>query len=614
MKTIKLFPLKPKYETKNSKILVDATLNPRFRLKFIIYFFLLMMIPIFISGTFYLSQSKKIIIENTKSLALENASLLCKSVDIYLENLSNSTQTVLMDKTFLKQVDTLINNSFKLKTNKRIGNTILLDNINLDSLNTGIEKAVNLRSIYVLYNNILYKVYNKDHDTIASSDFSSESWYQKVINNPSKAIIVGTGIRFLTDNTYKYVITTSFYLKSFQNNKPAFFLFDFDYTTFAKTFTSKSESDYTKSDLFIVDSYDNIMFNKNLGLLTTKLDLKLDTQQFGVSEINKDGNGMYMTYFTSNNNWRVINYIPIGKLIRGAFFSPNFIILFILICIISVYLFSLILSRKLLKPFHAITMAMSENGKNDFSVQRNSSSPAPYTEQQEGISNMDMLVHKIYSTQIQQKEAQLKSLQNQINPHFLYNTLESIRGAALHYGVDTIAEMSKCLSLFFRYSISDNVLVSIRDEVQHLDNYMAIQNFRHEDKFEVVYVIPESLYDYKILKLTLQPLVENAIKHGLEMRIGKGKITISAFHLDNVIKIQIQDNGTGIPEKKLEELKNLLAGEASDMSSTGSTGTGVGMQNVNSRVKIYFGKKYGLSYSSSESGTTVEITIPVVES
>ncbi|HPP36822.1 MAG TPA: sensor histidine kinase, partial [Clostridiales bacterium] len=228
-------------------------------------------------------------------------------------------------------------------------------------------------------------------------------------------------------------------------------------------------------------------------------------------------------------------------------------------------------------------------------------------------SGIDYLINKISSIKLQQKEAELNSLQNQINPHFLYNTLESIRGAALYHGIQEIASMAKSLSLLFRYSISDRVLVSVREELQHLENYISIQNFRFENKFQLQYNIPPEFMDYKILKLTLQPLIENSIKHGLEMKLGKGTIKIDILQLNSNIRIVISDDGLGMTPKKLEELNRSLASIKSWDPGAGShSGTGIGVMNVNARIKLYFGDQYGLKFRESAVGTTVEITLPAV--
>jgi two-component system sensor histidine kinase YesM len=236
-------------------------------------------------------------------------------------------------------------------------------------------------------------------------------------------------------------------------------------------------------------------------------------------------------------------------------------------------------------------------------------------------AGIDSLVHKIYNTMLEHKEAQLKTLQNQINPHFLYNTLESIRGAALYHGIDTIAEMAKRLSLFFRYSISNNVLVTLQDEIQNLENYIAVQNFRHDNKFELIYNISERQLQFKILKLILQPLVEFSIKRELELKLTRGIIKIEIVEEDHTIKVIMFDDGAGIPIERIKELNNRLGRNVSTsdepvpIPGNGKDPferAGIEVENANSRIKLYFGKKYGIKYKECDNGTTVEITLPVV--
>jgi two-component system, sensor histidine kinase YesM len=232
-------------------------------------------------------------------------------------------------------------------------------------------------------------------------------------------------------------------------------------------------------------------------------------------------------------------------------------------------------------------------------------------------SNIEILINKVYNAELKQKEAELASLQSQINPHFLYNTLESIRGMAIANNIKSIASMSKSLSIMFRYSINNRTLVPVRNELQHLENYLNIQNFRHKDKFKLILNIPEEIYSCSILKLTLQPIVENSIKHGLEMKLGKGTISINASVCDSILSIRILDDGTGIPAEKLLLLNKSLSNSNAIVMSSGDnisdSGIGIGVRNVNSRIKLFFGERYGLLFHESISGASVEIILPVIE-
>lgn len=223
---------------------------------------------------------------------------------------------------------------------------------------------------------------------------------------------------------------------------------------------------------------------------------------------------------------------------------------------------------------------------------------------------------------ISKKQAEYLALQNQINPHFLYNTLEGIRSEALIAGVDSIAEMTEALSTFFRYTISQvNNLVTLEDELANIENYYYIQQFRFGDKLElgIEYIHDEDMEDadillYRLPKLTLQPIVENSIYHGIEEKIGKGHLKIRITATKENLIIKISDDGMGIEGDKLKALnRKLQALTLDDVNPKTSAKGGIAIMNVNNRIKLLFGEKYGVYiYSQPGVGTDVEITLPVV--
>ena len=212
----------------------------------------------------------------------------------------------------------------------------------------------------------------------------------------------------------------------------------------------------------------------------------------------------------------------------------------------------------------------------------------------------------------------LQELQGQINPHFLYNTLESIRGEALSENSPHIAEMTKRLSSLFRYSISTHrELVSFREELDNVQNYMAIQKFRFRDKLSLDVVIEdEACLDYQVIKLTLQPFVENSIYHGLETISRKGRITIRAVCTQKKLLITVSDNGKGIEPDRLRTINDMLLDpfsvSGSELSSAGSF-TGIALVNICKRIKLRFGDDYGFVIQSiPELGTDISISLPAV--
>lgn len=223
------------------------------------------------------------------------------------------------------------------------------------------------------------------------------------------------------------------------------------------------------------------------------------------------------------------------------------------------------------------------------------------------------LEHK-YSYENLKTNMEYSALQNQINPHFLYNTLDAIRSQALAAGETEIADMTGKMSRFYRYSIKNRGdLVPLGEEVRNVEDYFSIQQYRFENRFslEILCDDPEIFYCY-IPKMTFQPIVENSLYHGLEMRKGAGKITVRISRLEKTIHIVISDNGKGMDEPALEKIRERLDGRLPREENRGKR-TGIAIYNVNKRLKILFGDAYGLAYSSIPGmGTDVEIRIPLV--
>ena len=235
--------------------------------------------------------------------------------------------------------------------------------------------------------------------------------------------------------------------------------------------------------------------------------------------------------------------------------------------------------------------------------------------------NMDRIMRELqdlikseYSAEIMRNQAELNALQSQINPHFLYNTLESIRGLAIVYKVKDIEIMTKALADMFRYIISKkSSIISFREELINVDNYLKIQQFRFNNKFIIQKEIDEDTLDNQIPKLLIQPIVENALQHGLEKKRTKGKIAITAYNTEDKFIVNIKDDGLGMNIDKLRELNEALAtSKPLEGKKSGSEGS-IGLLNVNERIKMTFGEYYGMRiYSAEDVGTNVEIVMKTI--
>ena len=244
-------------------------------------------------------------------------------------------------------------------------------------------------------------------------------------------------------------------------------------------------------------------------------------------------------------------------------------------------------------------------------------SPATHKE----LQRLEEILHSPQMFDLNKRQAQYLALQNQINPHFLYNTLESIRSEALIAGLESVADMTEALATFFRYTISKvENLVSVEEELENCKTYFRIQQYRFGNRLQLHIDYEEEewqeIIHCRIPKLTLQPILENSIIHGTELKIGTGNLRIQFERTEKRLIIRISDDGIGMEEQTLLELNRRLRKDSSKVSYQQSeTKGGIALANVNNRIHLIFGEEYGMHvYSIQGEGTDVEITIPAVMS
>lgn len=303
-------------------------------------------------------------------------------------------------------------------------------------------------------------------------------------------------------------------------------------------------------------------------------------------------------------------------IIKSGCPEKTFILIFVLAAITLTYVLLV-----LIKPLDMFEKYIKDclEGELDEKKVRNIPANIPFLYQiSQLMEKYAALKTKKNTAQIFDKQTELTALQSQINPHFLYNTLECIRGQALLDDNIEIAKMVEALSSFFRYSISKKGnLVTLRDELANIENYMLIQRYRFNNRFSMEIIIDEedeAAYDFLVPRLIIQPVIENAIFHGLEEWMEDGIVSIEVIVTDLDMIITISDNGKGIDCEELEELNNRINAndmELDDKNKSNQINTGIALPNINRRIRLLFGKEYGVNvYSTLGKGTDVEIIIP----
>jgi two-component system sensor histidine kinase YesM len=370
----------------------------------------------------------------------------------------------------------------------------------------------------------------------------------------------------------------------------------------------------------IISPDNEIILCKNESALSSIEEIIKDTSAGDDSYVS-ESNNIFVAYKTiTNPKWKIVTYIPLKKLYQDVQSLRNKIIILCLSSILILSVVSIFMSFDLIKPINKLVKAMKSMNIDNISdsyieIDRNDELGFLHKTFNTMAKEIDHLVTWIYKEQITRKEAELKALQSQINPHFLFNTLESINWMAQLNHVPEISNTVSDLSTLLEASIGrDDRLITIEEEFMYIDKYISLLKRRFEDKITLnKEVDPQVLY-LKIPRLLIQPLIENAVYHGVENSRGKGIITLVAKIIDELIVIEVIDNGNGISAEELVRLNRCLTmdNESYFKSLRGKENSSIGMDNVNRRIKLFYGEKYGINIESKVNiYTKVTVTLPL---
>lgn len=310
------------------------------------------------------------------------------------------------------------------------------------------------------------------------------------------------------------------------------------------------------------------------------------------------------------NDWYFVTVMPAKDVAATGNKLRNEMLMSMIFISIAAFILAFYISASIIKRLSLLSYEMKkvESGSTDISLVKKGNDEIGELMEDFNymISKINTLADEKYKLGIDIKSSELKALQAQINPHFLYNTLDMINCTALKNNIPEIGRQVTALAKFYRLSLNrGSDIVSLGDELEHVKTFVQIQNMRFDGKINFSITGSEDLYNYKTLKIILQPIVENSIIHGIfEKDDPFGTITIAVIKESNDIFITVEDDGIGIEKEKLEKLLDC------DLSITTS---GYGIKNINQRLRLYYGQEYGLTYSSSLGiGTKVTVRIPAL--
>lgn len=359
---------------------------------------------------------------------------------------------------------------------------------------------------------------------------------------------------------------------------------------------------------YIADKKGDIIYHPQQQLIYSGLKEEEYNYLKDGSHVEKDA--IYSVRSLDNCEWKIIGVCYIDEMITNKVnhIMKTLSVIFLIVVLLTVLIIRFF-SKLFSNPARELANAMQEFEKdtNNFEF-KSIEGTAEITSLTESFEHMVVqikeLVEKVRQEEVTLRKTELKALQAQINPHFLYNTLDAMAWLCEEERHKDAVEMVNSLAKLFRISISrGHELITIEKEMQHAKSYLKIQNFRYKNQFTYSFDVDEECLNYLCNKITLQPIIENAIYHGIDRMVDEGKINIGIHQKGDRIIFTVEDNGVGMTEEQCEEILHKDAGDR----------VGIGIKNVNDRIKIYFGEEYGLTIQSElDEGTRVTISMPKI--
>jgi two-component system sensor histidine kinase YesM len=374
--------------------------------------------------------------------------------------------------------------------------------------------------------------------------------------------------------------------------------------------------------VYLTDASGNIVFPTEPHNLPIHLINQINNSLYfngskGFLPFVNDQNEEFLIFYStlSSTGWNIVSLIQSSEVLaptQGILFST---ILGLLVSLALIIFLNIIISSNIVLPIEKLSNLMKRAANKDLNIRIPTSNiteiASLYGSFQTMIHDTKQLMQDVIEEQKSQKKLALMLLQSQINPHFLYNTLEAIIWAASNGKTEQVVDLTVSLSRFYRMALSKGIdIVTLQQEINLVESYLTIMKMQYYDLFDYKIDISHDISQVLFPKMVLQPLVENCLYHGIQKKRmsdkEKGSIKILAYSVQNTLIVEVEDNGAGLDEETLSELVESL--NISEMSSQ----DGYGLKNINQRIKLYFGNSYGLRINSTVGrGTTVEIIIPL---
>lgn len=583
--------------------------NMSIRQKMLFYFIFLLVPALAALGTFSYLRAQRAIMDNVSKYVTDMLKQTSNTIDCYFQEADNLVASIIFDRAIRESMYESQKGEYELAK----------ASYNINQLLMGMTYPRKYAKQFYIVDR--KGVIFSSNNNVNIDLLKQQSWFEKVYTGKVKKLIVPP------HNSEEYtqgqviinigmVVTVLREYNDIERNKTlGVIALDLDYNVIKQNFQNLNvEKD--NGDILLTDETGTIVYYKDISRIGMKADWlnfeKISSQDQGSYTCQINGENTLVVYTTSSlTHCKTIEAIPVKSLMKYAADVKSDTVIIGLVCILLSIFFAFIVSYSISSPVHKLKrkMKLVEEGNLDVNMEVTSNDEVGQLTHSfnQMVREIKSLIDKIYEKEKEKRQIELQMLQQQINPHFLYNTLDSINWMARMQNASNISSSITALIKLLRMSIHNgDDFNTIRDEMECLHNYVEIQKFRYSDKLEVRFDIAEEIMDYRILKLLLQPLLENAIFHGLDSDQDTGIIKLSGRLCPEYIEICVEDYGKGMTPEEIEKVIHSAPQRSKSFS-------GIGIANIIQRIKLYYGENYGLSYESEPGkGLKAKLVIPLL--
>ena len=542
------------------------------------------------------------------------------------ENSSVYTQNIIkqMNQNIDSYIDYMENIAYMISSNEDVQEYLFGDNVDdgtrerlINQFKTILDGRSDIRNLGIIGINGRKLINDGKQSVNPDLKLSTQEWYLDALQKPEGPLLTSSHVQHIVSGERPWVITLSRGIRNFSNGgeKEGVFFIDLNYSAISELCDQNTIG--TKGYAFILDESGSIVYHPQQQQLynelqTENIDLITDTKDDTVRTGSGNKGKLYCISRSNKTGWTVVGCMSISELLRKSSQAQSIYVLIAAALMIVALIFSSFLAKGFTYPIQRLRDSMARVQEGDF----NGADVEIDSDNEIGslTRSFNVMTHRIQDLMEQnvkdqeaKRKSELKALQSQINPHFLYNTLDSIIWMAEGKKYEEVVLMTASLARLLRQSISnEDEVVPISREVEYAKGYLTIQKMRYKDKLEFQIDVEPSILNIPLIKLVLQPIIENAIYHGLKYKEIKGLLLVKGFMKDGNAVLKVIDDGVGMDEETLAHIY--------DRHKVNYHSNGVGVYNVQKRLKLYYGENYGITYESEQGvGTTATITIPGIQ-